>query len=63
MRPLCDVGRGEALRWLCGCIGYSVEGARAIMRVDKSIIIAFGGLSEGIVVTRDVIPWGHVVPA
>jgi hypothetical protein len=47
------------------------RGLRAIMQVDKPIIIAFGGLSEGIVVTRDVIvepssiwfPWGHVVPA
>ena len=71
MGPLFDVGRGEALGRLCGCIGYSVEGARAILWVDEPVVISVGGLSEGVVVARDMIvepssiwfPWGHVVPA
>ena len=62
MVPLFDVGRGEALRWLCGCI---------VLWVHKPVVVSVGGFSEGVVVARDVIvepssiwfPWGHVVPA
>ena len=47
------------------------RGLGAVLRVDKPIIVAVGGLSEGIVVARDMIvkpssirfPWGHVVSA
>ena len=47
------------------------RGLGAVLRVNKPIIVAVGGLSEGIVVVRDMImepssirfSWGHVVPA
>jgi len=43
----------------------------AILWVHKPVVVSVGGLSEGVVVARDVIvepssiwfPWGHVVPA
>jgi hypothetical protein len=47
------------------------RGLLAVLRVDKPIIVVVGGLSEGIVVARDMIvgpssirfSWGHVAPA
>jgi hypothetical protein len=69
--PLFDVGWGR--HWV-GCAVVLViawRGLGAILRVDKPVVVSVGGLSEGVVVARDMIvepssiwfPWGHVVPA
>ncbi len=56
-------------------VGYAVvlviawRGLGAILWVDKPVVVSVGGLSEGVVVARDMIvepsliwfPWGHVV--
>ncbi len=71
MGPLFDVGWGR--HWV-GCAVVLViawRGLGAILRVDKPVVVSVGGLSEGVVVARDMIvepssiwfPWGHVVPA
>jgi hypothetical protein len=60
-------------RWgVCAVVWIIARrGFRAVLRVDKPVIVAVVGLSEGIVVGRDMIvepssvrfPWGHVVSA
>ena len=66
---MLDGGR----RW-GGCAVICIvawRGFGAVLRVDKPVIVVVGGLSEGIVVARDMIvelssirfPWRHVVSA
>ena len=64
---------GGGRHWV-GCAVVLViawRGLGAILWVDKPVVVSVGGLSEGVVVARDMIvepssiwfPWGHVVPA
>ncbi len=66
---MLDGGRrfgGCAVVWI-----MAWRGLGAVLRVDKPIIVVVGGLSEGMVVARDMIvgsssirfSWGHIVPA
>ena len=71
MGPLFDVGPGQALRWLCDCIGYSAGGARGhIVGPQASRCIGRWPLRGSSGCARcdrgtifDMVPWGHIVPA